>query len=207
MSIPISLCLFDIGGVIVRIQGLDLYRSMPGYPGEKSNEEMMAWFERLPAFVDWETGRGDLAAFARAVIDGLGLELSTEGFRRIVMRMLLDPVPGMEPLLGRVRERVTTAALSNVNAQHWPVILRDYPAVRLFHRLFASHEIGLRKPHPECFRHVLRAMGAAPEETLFFDDTLMHVEAARRLGMRAERFRDAAQCEAALVECGVLEGA
>ena len=199
------LCVFDVGGVLVRIQGLDLYRAMPGFPVHKCNEEVFAWFEGLPAFLDWETGRGGLEAFARATIEGMGLELSVASFGRIIMEMLREPVPGMDELLGRTAARVTTVALSNVNAQHWPVILRDYPALRRFHRLFASHEIGLRKPDPACFRHVLAACGVEPAETLFFDDTPLHVAAARALGMHAVRFRDAAQCEAALVACGVLE--
>ena len=46
--------------------------------------------------------------------------------------------------------------------------------------------------------------GAAPQESLFFDDTQMHIDAAARLGIRAVRFENPVQCEAVLAEAGVI---
>ena len=55
----------------------------------------------------------------------------------------------------------------------------------LFEKRWFSHQIGLDKPDPEIFRHVLNDGGLKPEETLFIDDTLVHVEAARSVGINA----------------------
>lgn len=50
----------------------------------------------------------------------------------------------------------------------------------------ASTSLGVAKPHPEAFLLALKAMGLKPEETLYLDDDPENVEAARRLGLRAE---------------------
>ncbi len=51
---------------------------------------------------------------------------------------------------------------------------------------FASTALGVAKPHPEAFLLALEALGLKPEETLYLDDDPENVEAARRLGLRAE---------------------
>jgi len=51
---------------------------------------------------------------------------------------------------------------------------------------FASTALGVAKPHPEAFLLALRALDLNPEETLYLDDDPENVEAARRLGLRAE---------------------
>lgn len=55
----------------------------------------------------------------------------------------------------------------------------------LFEKLWFSHQVGLVKPDPEIFRFVLNDGGLKPEETFFIDDTLVHVEAARSIGISA----------------------
>ncbi len=197
---PIRLCIFDLGGVIIRLKGLDTYRQMPGFPQHMNTDEVIAWFEDLPEFVAWETGRADVDTFAAATIKGLGLDVAMPEFIEMLMEMIQEPIPGMEELVCRVAKQVPTVALSNANELHWPKIMRDYPAVKHFHRIFASQQIGLRKPNPDCFCHVLDAMRVRPEETLFFDDTQMHIDAAARLGIRAVRFQDPEQCARSLAQ-------
>ena len=200
---PIRFCIFDIGGVAIRLKALEAYRGMPGYPHPMRPEELWAWFEALPELTAWETGRADVDDFARATIAGLGLAVTVEEFRERVDTILDAPMPGMESLIRRTASVVTTVALSNANAFHWKRVARDYPVMGHFHKVFASHLIGLRKPDPECFGHVLTQLGAAPGETLFFDDSQGNVDAALRLGIRAVRFENPQQCAGVLAREGV----
>jgi putative hydrolase of the HAD superfamily len=82
--------------------------------------------------------------------------------------------------------------LSNTNVTHvraFEKTLMDTHAVAnlqsFFHKVYYSCDIGLRKPDAEIFRFVLADNGLKPDETVFIDDTLMHVEAARSLGIHA----------------------
>lgn len=57
-------------------------------------------------------------------------------------------------------------------------------------RLFASGQIGVRKPDPACFEHVTDALGVAPERMLLIDDCPRNVPAAIRCGWRAFHFTE-----------------
>jgi putative hydrolase of the HAD superfamily len=51
-----------------------------------------------------------------------------------------------------------------------------------------SSVIGAAKPDPAIFRAALTAAGAEAADALFIDDTLGHVEAARRLGIAGHHY-------------------
>ena len=60
----------------------------------------------------------------------------------------------------------------------------------LFEKVYLSHELGLRKPHPEGFTHIIEEQGLAASETLFIDDSIQHVEGAIKAGLRAYHLTD-----------------
>ena len=55
---------------------------------------------------------------------------------------------------------------------------------QLFHKAYFSFDLHLSKPNPEIFEFVLDQHKMLPEETLFIDDTLEHIESARKLGFQ-----------------------
>lgn len=56
---------------------------------------------------------------------------------------------------------------------------------RYFRHLFFSSRLGLIKPDPRVFDHVLAALGVPAEQVTFVDDKQENVDAAAALGMRA----------------------
>jgi len=106
--------------------------------------------------------------------------------------MLLDiPEPRIR-LLESLRNDYRIFLLSNSNEIHYMKFLErfrkqsgyaDFDA--LFEKAYFSFLIGLRKPSPEIFSHVLNESMLEPSETLFIDDTLMHVEGAVKAGIYA----------------------
>lgn len=66
-----------------------------------------------------------------------------------------------------------------------------------FEQRFFSCELRRIKPEPEAYEEVVRALGAQPSEIVFFDDRPPNVEAARRLGIQAHLFSEAAQIDRA----------
>ena len=49
---------------------------------------------------------------------------------------------------------------------------------------YFSGRLRMVKPEPQIYRHVLKSLGAAPEDVVFIDDNRANIEAAEALGMR-----------------------
>ena len=100
-------------------------------------------------------------------------------------------------LVQAVRELVPVALLSNASS-HLQIDLDLCGILEEFDVVVGSAELGLAKPAPEAFRATADKLGIAVERALFVDDTLANVEAARALGMRAERFTGVEELRALL---------
>ncbi len=96
------------------------------------------------------------------------------------------------PMLGvlrQVRSRCTAAVLSNGTTR----LRRDLHALDLideFDLIFNTAEIGIAKPDPAVFHHVLGAMGLDTTQALFIDDLPENVAAARSIGLSAHVHTD-----------------
>ena len=55
----------------------------------------------------------------------------------------------------------------------------------IFEKVYYSHILKMRKPDPVIFEYVLNDKGLSPGQCLFIDDTRMHVDTARSLGIQA----------------------
>jgi HAD superfamily hydrolase (TIGR01509 family) len=58
-----------------------------------------------------------------------------------------------------------------------------------FFKIFNSAEIGICKPDPHIFQHVLQNLNCSPRDILFIDDSLAHVEAAIKEGMAGHHYK------------------
>ena len=68
----------------------------------------------------------------------------------------------------------------------------------------SSADIGIGKPAAGAFEAAAERVGASLDRVLFVDDTLSHVEAARGLGMRAERFTDIDELRSVLTDLQLI---
>ena len=55
----------------------------------------------------------------------------------------------------------------------------------LFDKVYYSSRIKLRKPNAECFHYVLNDSQFNVDETLFFDDSIQHIEGSVAAGIKA----------------------
>jgi putative hydrolase of the HAD superfamily len=111
----------------------------------------------------------------------------------------------MLAVLRAVRRHCTAAVLSNGTTR----LRRDLHALDLideFDVIFNTAEIGLAKPDPAVFHHVLGELDVGVDEAVFIDDLLENVEGARAAGLRAHQHTDRDSTVAFLVEHGVPIG-
>jgi HAD superfamily hydrolase (TIGR01509 family) len=82
-------------------------------------------------------------------------------------------------LVARVKQAgLRTAVLSNSWGNEYPMQGWD----ELFDAVVISGEVGMRKPEPRIFRHVLGLIGLAASDCVFVDDLAHNVTAAVELG-------------------------
>ena len=81
--------------------------------------------------------------------------------------------------------------LSNTNAIHeiyYNNQLHEEHGIKnlteIFEKVYYSHDLHMRKPDAEIFEFVLHDSQLISEETLFVDDTLVHIETASSLGIK-----------------------
>jgi putative hydrolase of the HAD superfamily len=83
---------------------------------------------------------------------------------------------------------ISTGILSNMGDAMEAGIAAHFPWVAGFtHRTF-SHRLGIAKPDERIYRHAIADVGEPAEATLFIDDRIENVEAARAVGLHAIQY-------------------
>ena len=155
-------------------------------------------------FERYERGEIGLNEVHRNFVGQINREIPFESFEKAWLDMFRNEIPGIREILGRLSPRFRLVALSNTNADHARIWRRLYPEpLACFEKIFASNEIGTRKPEPRAFEIVMEYLGLDTGEVLFVDDYAENVDAAERFGLRALLFRDSAQLEGELQKEGL----
>src|SRR5215472_1058126 len=203
MTVPHSVVVFDLGGVLVDWNPRHLYRKL--FP----NEADMEYFLANICTTDWNLQQDAGRTFAEACA-ALKLrhpnsaEMIDAWFARFD-EMMAGPIAGAVDILAELREReVPIYALSNWSAETFPFALRRFEFLQWFRAIFLSAEIHLVKPDPRIFQCFCERFGLMPKEVIYIDDVQHNVDAASRVGMRAIRFRDSASLREELVQLGLL---
>ena len=115
-------------------------------------------------------------------MDGL---YSPDDIRAIHYAWLVGEYEGLSDVIDAIHDAdLKTAALSNINPEHWQR-MQEYPSVmRLQHR-FGSHEFGFHKPDPKIYRALENNVKIRGSKILFFDDLEDNIAAARECGWNA----------------------
>ena len=202
MSDSVEMVLFDLGGVLLQLQGVPSMRELSGI---SSDDELWNRWLGCPWVRRFESGAYSDADFARGVVDDWGLSISPSAFLQEFRTWPSGPLPGAEALLTEVMARVPVGCFSNTNALHWNEHLAGWPLVQLLETRFLSFEIGLLKPDRQAFDYVADKVGPPPGQVLFLDDNLANVEGAIAAGFSAVRVAGVPEARQALVASGVLD--
>ncbi len=176
--------IFDLGGVVFGISLEPVIQSWAESTGMHPRElaasfRIDSYYERL------EVGGISPARYREHVCDLLGVHLSDEDFDRGWNSIYLDVLPGIELLLQELRQSSRLVVLTNTNEIHskeWRVRYADI--LTYFEKVFASHEIGARKPDAEAFQIVLDYLGIDPQKVVFIDDNPENVRGAEAVGIK-----------------------
>ena len=144
--------LFDLGGVLVRLGGVEEFGRMIG-EGEES-EIWRRWLAS-PWVRRYERGQCNAEAFAAGMVQENDLDLPPGEFLAIFRAWPRGLLPGAQELVASLPDDILVGCVSNTNELHWNH-QQDGPLIRsLFKLRFLSHELGLVKPDREMFEAVL----------------------------------------------------
>lgn len=193
--------LFDLGGVLIELGGVDHFGRLIGEDDEAEIWRVWlssTWVRR------YERGLCSREDFASGMREEHELVLEEREFLELFLSWPRGLFPGAEELVDSLAPGVGTACLSNTNELHWNE-QRDASVLhRLFETRFLSHELGLVKPDREIFERVLAELGLAGSEVLFLDDNQINVDGALEVGLDAQVVKGVAAVQALLSRRGLL---
>ena len=195
--------LFDLGGILVDI---DFSRVLDSWAPHSSlpPDELKRRFGFDEAYERHERGELDAAGYFAHVAHSLSLWATHQEIEAGWNAVFVGEFGETRALVESLRGSVPLFAFTNTNASHMAFWSRRFPWVEAsFERVFASHELGLRKPDRAAFDHVVREIGVPAKEILFLDDTLVNVEGARAAGLQAEWVRTPAEVREAVQRAGL----
>jgi len=192
--------IFDLCDTVVRTAGVGALLDLPGLRSCYDAEGVDEWFRRNPVYFAYEKGEATTGQFLESMRRDLCPTADPDELALAYEHLILHEIDGVAELLTRLAATFPLCALSNNNPLLWRGIRRVCPSLPLFGRIFLSHEIGLLKPDPAAFRHVLEQIGCAAEEAVLVDDNPICIARAEELGMEAIHFRSAFQARGALDE-------
>jgi glucose-1-phosphatase len=198
----VSLLLFDVGGVLVQLNGV---QTMMGWLGDGiSTEEMWRmWLQSKPVR-EFETGRIGADEFAAGVIAEFRLPVNSQQFIVSFAGWPTGLYPGTLEMLAQIPPSYQRAVLSNSNSLHWTRVTIDMKLGAAFDHQFVSHLTGRIKPDANAFEQVVGTMGVSPEQVLFLDDNTLNIDAAKRFGMQAARVQGLQETKQLLSELGII---
>jgi len=183
--VNITHLIFDLGGVVIQLRGTPIRKEW--FPEHNQPDDVWVRWLTSKAPQLYESGKIDTDEFANAVVNELELSCSAEEFLAYFSVLPEKTFPGVKAILESLKSNYVTAAFSNSNALHWDRFDTEMGLVPFFDHVFSSHLIGLVKPDPASFQHVIEAMDVNPAAVAFFDDNQLNVDAAKALGMTATR--------------------
>ncbi len=175
---------FDYGMVLTGPPDAEAHDALVRITGLATDRfEELYWGDRHA----YDEGKLTGISFWQKFIRDAGLKLSPDAvaeLNRWDARMWTTQNPVMLAWqLALKRNGLRTAILSNMGDSVLENMQREFDWLGRFDVLVWSYQHGIAKPDPAIYRLTLDQLGTSPQETLFLDDKLVNIEAARALGM------------------------
>lgn len=190
ISVTTKNLIFDLGGVLINLSPQRTYEAFSRLSGKTIEDvERMAKGEK--EFLYYEMGQISDVDFRNFLRARLSVEANDEKIDEAWNAMLLDlPVQRLETLQ-QLKNNYRTFVLSNTNAIHVKAFSKTVEEVSggkslsdFVHRVYYSHDMGLRKPDRIIYDRVVQENSLAPSQTLFLDDTVHNLDGASLAGLQ-----------------------
>ena len=195
---------FDLGGVVVRYDRAALMAELYADPATYA-----AVHTGVEEHLDWPAmDRGTLTETEAVALAAVRAGVSAAELARFMDRMAVawTPIPETIDLLYRLRANGHALyCLSNMHPASATFLERTFTFWEVFAGTVISCHVGLCKPDPAIYAHLLDRFALAAGETVFIDDLAVNLAAAAVFGIRTIQFESPGQCAVALRALGALQ--
>ena len=183
--------IFDMGGVLVDLEWDSMCARLQARSGLADVRP-----EVVNGPIAMSTMLGQLTphAYHDALCEKLDATLFSDDFID-VWNSLLSANEAIVPLVERLKSDHRLVLGSNTDAIHFPYAFEKFPILKSFEQYFLSYEMGLFKPDPAFFHHILQTLDIPAAECIFIDDRAENVEAALSVGITTFHFDSVGQLE------------
>ncbi len=182
--------IFDLGGVLLNIDTSQAVKAFNDF-GVKNFDTLVYPSLQKKLTDSYEKGQISTAAFRNEIKRQSKNSIDDISIDKVWNSMLLDFPKTRLDLLLRLKQTHRTFLLSNTNEIHIvsfnAYLQKNYKIADLsgcFEKTYLSYKLGMSKPDPEIFKLVLSENKLHPNETLFIDDSIQHIEGAKKLGIQ-----------------------
>ena len=107
------------------------------------------------------------------------IKLYYSNHRNMIGSVFKDSIEVLETLK---EKNINCYALSNWSAETWIGMLDDYPFLKKFDGIVISGQEKVMKPDEEIYQIAIDRYELIPNESIFIDDNLNNIKAAKKLG-------------------------
>ncbi len=182
---PVTVVFLDIGGVL-------LTNGWGHESREKAAKEFNFNYEEMDVLHDfifnvYEIGSISLDQYLDTTVFNHPRDFTREDFKTFIYAQSVE-LPHMLQWIIQWKQQHRNLKIISINNEGKE--LNDYRIKKFnlhqcFDAFISSCEVGMRKPDPGIFRLAMGIAQVTPDQCLYFDDRLMLVAAAKRLGIRA----------------------
>jgi epoxide hydrolase-like predicted phosphatase len=183
--------IFDLGGVIIN---LDIKKTIAEFNkiSHLPFETIYTQAKQTELFNQFDKGKITTEDFFKEIKKEINYTGDDESLFYAWNAMLLDVPEDRLDTLVDAKQNYNTFLLSNTNEPHIVMFEHDLyhkHGVKnfedYFDKVYYSCRVGMRKPDKEIFEMVLNENKLNPEETVFIDDSIQHVQGAGAVGIKA----------------------
>jgi 2-haloacid dehalogenase len=182
---------FDLGGVLLDWDPRHLYRKL--FSDEKELEYFLteictpSWNAQMDASKPFQEAIDELIPCYPAYAEQI------QAYFTRWKEMMGGAYPDVVDILRELKSQGwPLAALSNWSTETFPRVKEDYEFLEWFDPLILSGELGVAKPDPAIFQHLLQELEVKPQVCLFIDDSFENIREADRQGFDTIHFKSPA---------------
>ena len=193
ISLPGRTVIFDYGEVISLSQSAADRAAIERLAGVEGDAEKF-WRAYAAHRDGLDQGGAGVAAYWQLIADEIGVVWDEARVHELWVadfRSWLSVNPAVIEVLSDLRAGGTRLALLSNAGPDFGSYFRHGPLGAFFEACYVSGELGLLKPHPEIYRHVLDDLSLTPAEAVFTDNRASNVAGAEVIGITGHVFTTA----------------
>ncbi len=198
-----SAVVFDLGQVLIPFDYKIFIDAVNKHQQGLGENFVKKYNENYSVHRDFERGKISEKDFIAQMLAWLEHKITEEEFVRY-WSGIFSLNQEVISLLPKLKQHYKLYLLSNTNSIHQKYGYQHYEFLKLFDKLFLSHEVGFVKPEEGIYRAVEDYSKLPSEEHIFIDDIAEYVEAAKQLGWDGIQFTSYDKLVAELKARGIL---